>query len=314
MHIDSETIEIVTACDDNYVQHLGVMLCSLLENTVHRKKINVWVIDAAISQENKTILSDFINNRYQISITYLKVNEELYGEFQVSYHFTHAIYYRISIPEIIPFNINKVIYLDSDIILKQDIYNLWLIDLKDFFVGAIESLNVDKKHLTGIIETDLAYFNSGVLVINIRKWREHNVSQKVIDFISKYQEKIIWWDQDSLNAILCNSWLSLPLKWNLQSNFFDINTSKCMRSLELKDAITQPAVIHYTGRHKPWDYIDNHPYKQEYYKYLVLTPWYNYKPEKNLRLILIRLIKIYVPRFFLLFIKRLFQKVKSLTQ
>jgi lipopolysaccharide biosynthesis glycosyltransferase len=310
MQIDSEKIEIVTACDDNYVQHLGVMLCSLLENTLHREKINIWVIDGDISQDKKTLLSTFIINKYQISINYLDIDKELYKKFKISYHFTHSIYYRISIPEIIPFNVSKVIYLDSDIILKQDIYDLWLIDLKDYFIGAVELLDVDKRHLEEIIKDDLDYFNSGVLVINISKWRENNVSQQVIDFISNYQEKIIWWDQDSLNAILYQKWLSLPLKWNLQSNFFDINVNKCARGLELREAIAKPAIIHYTGMHKPWDYIDNHLYKQEYYKYLALTPWHIYKSKKTLKLIVKRLIRIYMPRFLLLIIKQLFQKVK----
>ncbi|NUN65846.1 glycosyltransferase family 8 protein [Pseudanabaena biceps] len=310
MQIDLERIEIVTACDDNYVQHLAVMLCSLLENTLYREKINIWVIDGAISQDKKIMLSTFISNKYQIFINYLNVDEKPYKNFKLSYHFTHSIYYRISIPEIIPFNINKVIYLDSDMVLKQDIYNLWLIDLKDCFIGAIELLDVDKRHLKGIIKNDLDYFNSGVLVMNINKWRENNVSQQVIDFISNYQEKIIWWDQDSLNAVLYQKWLSLPLKWNLQTNFFDVNVSKCARGLELREAIAKPAIIHYTGMHKPWDYIDNHPYKQEYYKYLALTPWHSYKSKKNPKLIVKRLIRTYTPRFFLLFIKQLFQKVK----
>jgi lipopolysaccharide biosynthesis glycosyltransferase len=82
MQIDSEKIEIVTACDDNYVQHLGVMLCSLLENTLHREKINIWVIDGDISQDKKTLLSTFIINKYQISINYLDIDKELYKKFK----------------------------------------------------------------------------------------------------------------------------------------------------------------------------------------------------------------------------------------
>ena len=309
MNIKSEKIEIVTACDDNYVQHLGVMLCSLLENTSHKEKINIWVIDAAISQYKKDILSSFIKDKYQVQITYLKVNEETYKDFKISYHFTHSIYYRISIPEIIPANVNKVIYLDSDIILRQDIYDLWLIDMKSYLLGAVELLDIDKKHLKGIIKDDLDYFNSGVLIMDVNKWREHNITQQVINFISSYQEHIIWWDQDSLNAVLYQKWLGLPLKWNLQSNFFDVNVSKCKREEELRDAIANPAIIHYTGLYKPWDYVDNHPYKQEYYKYLTLTPWHKYQPEKNIKLIIKRLIRIYVPRFLVLTIKRFFIKL-----
>lgn len=302
--LELEKIEIVTACDDNYIQHLGVMLCSLLENTLYKEKINIWIIDANISQQKKDILSLFMQEKYQIKINYLSIDTSIYQKFNVSYHFTHSIYYRISIPNIISANIKKVIYLDSDIVLKQDIYDLWLIDLKNNFLGAIESLNINKQHLKGIIQDDLDYFNSGVLLIDITKWREHNITEQVISFINNNQENIIWWDQDSLNAILYKKWLSLPLKWNLQSNFFDISIKKCKRGKELKEAITNPAIIHYTGLHKPWDYVDNHPYRQEYYKYLALTPWQNYKPPKSIKLIAKKLVRIYIPKFLLLIAKK----------
>jgi lipopolysaccharide biosynthesis glycosyltransferase len=301
-------LEIISACDNNYIQHLGVMLCSLLENTSKKDEINISVIDGGISVENKHKLSDWVKCAYQINVKYLEIDPKIYSEFKIGYHFTHTIYYRISIPSLLPSNINKALYLDCDLIIKDDIEKLWSIELGGYSLAAIEVVNAENSHLEGIMSSDTAYFNSGVLLMNLSHWRENHVSQKIIQFIQNFQAQIIWGDQDSMNAVLYQHWLSLPLKWNLQTSFFDINANKCKRKMELIEAIAKPAIIHYTGMHKPWDYISNHPYKQEYYKYLALTPWHGYKPKKNAKLIVMRLIRLYVPRFFLVFMKQLVQK------
>lgn len=288
-------IEIITACDDNYIQHLSVMLCSLLENTVQKHNINISVIDGGINSANQAKLSNFIQDNYKIGIKYLKINPQVYGDFQISYHFTHTIYYRISIPSLLPPNISKALYLDCDLIVKDDIEKLWSYELDEYSLAAVESINIDIKHLHGIMPNITSYFNSGVLLINLSKWRENDITKKVIQFIQNHQKQIIWWDQDSLNAILYDKWFSLPLKWNQQTNFFEINIQNSNRKNELVEAINNPSIIHYTGFHKPWEYIDNHPFKNEYYTYLSLTPWKDYKPTKNIKLFIEKLFRIYTP-------------------
>jgi lipopolysaccharide biosynthesis glycosyltransferase len=300
-------IEIITACDDNYIQHLAVMLCSLLENTV-QKQISISVIDGGINPENQAKLSNFIQDNYKIDIKYLTINPQIYGSFQTSYHFTHTIYYRISIPSLLPSNISKALYLDCDLIVKDDIEKLWLYELDEYYLAAVESININIDHLHGIIPNGISYFNSGVLLINLSKWRENDITKKVIQFIQSHQEQIIWWDQDSLNAILYNQWFSLPFKWNQQTHFFEIDIQSFNRKNELVEAVNNPSIIHYTGFHKPWEYIDNHPFKNEYYKYLSLTPWKDYKPTKNIKLFIERLVRIYTPSPIMSIFKFIYHK------
>lgn len=292
MKIKSEIIDIVASCDDNYIQHLGVMLTSLLENTHHREKVRIWVIDGGISASNKNILSNFINDLYDINIFYIDADKKVYQTFKLSYHFTPSIFYRISIPDILPDSVEKVIYLDSDLIFQQDIDNLWSIDIGSNFLGAVESLGINIKHLVGVINQDSAYFNSGVLIINVDEWRKNNISQKLVSFIAQNQTRIIWPDQDALNVVLYQKWLKLPLKWNLQSHFFGEARKGSKRSNEVNEAIKKPAIIHYTGMDKPWNYVNNHPYKSQYYQYLILTPWRDYKPKKNIKLLLKKVVKM----------------------
>ncbi|MDX2254106.1 MAG: glycosyltransferase family 8 protein [Pseudanabaenaceae cyanobacterium bins.39] len=308
-------IEIVAACDDNYVQHLGVMLCSLLENTSHRQSIHISVIDGGICVENRLKLNKFILDTYGIHINYLIPDINTYQSFPISYHFSHTIYYRISMPLFFDQSVTKVLYLDADMVVKDDIYQIWNIDISDYYAAAVDTLEFDNRYLSLGIPLNSLYFCSGLILINLQKWREDHIMQKVISFIQNNQDNIQMWDQDSLNAILCSRWLPLPLKWNQQSNFFDSRLYQKYKSNDdYMEAIANPSIIHYTGSHKPWHYVDNHPYKMDYYKYLSLTPWHEYKPKKNIKLIIKRLIKIYMPKFLLLTIKRFFsnqQKANS---
>lgn len=301
-----EKIEIVTACDDNYIQHLSVMLCSLLENTFNKENIVVNVIDGGITLENKLKIDSFLKIKFQININFLEINKNIYSKFKISHHITHATYYRISIPSLFPDHINKVLYLDCDLIIKEDISKLWDFDITDYSIAAARTLLADRTHLQDIVSKESIYFNAGVLLINLYKWRKNDTSKKLIQFLQDNPERIVFWDQDSLNAILYNDYLLLPLRWNLQSDFFEVRGHS--RSQEIQEAIVNPAIIHYTGSHKPWDYIDNHPYRQEYYKYLAMTPWQNYKPKRTFKLFIERLIRVYTPSFLLQFLKYLYCK------
>ena len=292
-------IKIVAACDDNYVQHLAVMLCSLLENTKKKNIIQINIIDGGISQENKHKINNFIQNKYNTDVKYLKIDHKIYNRFPISYHFTHTIYYRISIPLLFDSSVNKVLYLDSDIIVKDDVSKLWDIDLSNYFLAAVESPNVKRNYCDLNMSKNSKYFNSGVLLINLQKWRQHNITEKTIEFIAKNQDKITWWDQDSLNSVLCNKWLPLPLRWNQQSSFFEQQSYlQNKNNSDFIDAINNPAIIHFSSLRKPWEYISRHPHKKEYFYYLSLTPWQNFKPKVNLIIYLENIIRNHLPRSF----------------
>jgi lipopolysaccharide biosynthesis glycosyltransferase len=305
-------IEIITACDDNYIQHLSVMLCSLLKNTQDKKNIRINVIDGGISQSNKDKLLNFINDVYHLQVNYLLVDKSIYQQFPISHHFTHTIYYRISMPLLFDISIKKVLYLDADMVIKDDIKKLWDVDISNYYASGVEALSFVDRFADLNMPQNSLYFCSGLLLINLTKWREDNIMTKVIDFIEKNQDKIQMWDQDSLNSVLCGKWLPLPLKWNQQTYFFDDKIYKKFSSRQdFIEARNNPSIIHYTSSHKPWHYISNHPYKEDYFQYLKLTPWKSFKPKFNLWLYIEKIVRIYTPKTLLNYIKFLLSIIKS---
>ena len=104
----------------------------------------------------------------------------------------------------------------------------------------------------------------------------------VLKFINESSEKLLYHDQDALNAILYNKWLSIDVKWNVQTHMFSPNVKiKFIDDISLRYALKKPHIIHYTGRGKPWHYIAVHPLRKNYYKYLEFTPWRGFRSKSN---------------------------------
>lgn len=278
--MESKKIHILSACDDFFSQHLGVTLVSLLENTSNPKHIVYHIVDINISTKNKQYFKE-IADRYSCQLNFIEVNDNIFANFPVSKQFPIAIYYRLLSHRIVDENINKLIYLDSDIVVKNDIKDLWNIDLTDYCLAAVaDNLGYRRLLDLGLPEGTL-YFNSGVLVMNLNKWREKSIGESVIKYIDDNKDKLKWVDQDALNAVLYNKWIQLHPTWNVQLNMFYFRDyEQVFNSESVLEAKKSPSIIHYTSNSKPWHDDNIHPMKQEYYKYLSLTPWSKFKPTK----------------------------------
>ncbi|WP_066391366.1 glycosyltransferase family 8 protein [Neobacillus mesonae] len=249
---------IVTATNDSYAKHLGVMLHSLLENLIDKTNTNIFIIEANISRINKMKLQRIVE-RHNLQVEFITINDNDYSLFRKVGRFTKEAYYRILIPELLGRDITKAIYLDCDLIVRKDISRLWTINIDDYFLAAAEVLEAKKMKKPLSIPANSIYFNSGVLLINLQKWRENNISTQVIQYIKDNPAKVKLPDQDGLNAILYDKCLKLDHEWN-----YTTRTQKRIR-------IYNPAIVHFTGRKKPWN--SDVPFKIEYLKYLNSSLW-----------------------------------------
>ncbi|MGG3888368.1 glycosyltransferase family 8 protein [Metabacillus fastidiosus] len=251
---------IVTATSDNYAKPLGVMLNSLLENLENKDNVNIFIIESNISNNNKLKLEK-IGERFNIQVKFIAIDDNLFNSFKRKFkRITKEAYYRIMIPELLSNHITKALYLDCDMIVRKDISKLWNINIDNYFLAAVEDLGILKKSIKRLsLPQGSSYFNSGLLLINLQKWRENNISTKVIQFIKNNHEIIKFMDQDPLNSILYDKWLKLEYEWNY--------TTGHQKKIKIDDS----AIIHFTGNKKPWN--SEHPYKQEYLKYLSSSAW-----------------------------------------
>lgn len=272
---------IVFCTDANYVQHLCVSLLSLLKNNKNLN-FNIYIINCDIDKSNFEKINK-ISSTHRCKIINLQIDEEKFNDLKMSPHLSKATYFRLSIPELI--DLDKVLYLDVDIIVTGSIIELYSIELDDYYVGAVIDYTVETledQYFNRLkMKESSHYFNAGIMLINVSKWKSNHLKDKVIDYTEKYPERIHYADQCGLNAVIDGDWKILDIKFNLQSFFFskkNIVRQNTFLNNSILAAKQSPIIIHFSGPDKPWQIRDSHPYKMLYWKYLMLTPYRYYIP------------------------------------
>lgn len=268
----NEKVNIVFAIDNNYVQHLSVALVSLLDNNKDLL-FRIYVISSGLSKKNIDKIHD-ISGRYDCEVKNITVSDDLFVALATAHPFyPKGTYYRLLIPELI--DEEKVLYLDSDIVVNGSIKGLYYQNIGENYVCAIEDPGFDR-HQQLKMDPESVYFNSGMMLINLKKWKSDGIQKKVIDFIENNQDVIYFPDQCGLNAIINGRWKKVPLKYNQQSSIFSKDFEKkfnCFSPEELAEAKEKPIIIHYTSGSKPWHYKNSHPFKRRYWDYIKMTPY-----------------------------------------
>jgi lipopolysaccharide biosynthesis glycosyltransferase len=268
-------INIVCTIDNNYVVHCTVMLQSLFYNNNTNSQFKIFIIHNGLTKKNQKILSLFIKSRKH-TCQFILIDERQIENASITDHISIATYFRILIPEVVPSQFKKVIFLDSDMIITEDISELWKENIDDYALAAtLEYISCDYKLNLGM-RAESNYFNAGVLLMNLEKWRNENKTKQILKYIKDHHAMLLTWDQDALNVIFENGWKKIALKWNVGHNFFrseSLHKYFDLSESEYNNLKKHPGIIHFSGSSKPWDYFNTHPLKNEYIKYRKMTPW-----------------------------------------
>jgi lipopolysaccharide biosynthesis glycosyltransferase len=279
-----EPIVVVCSSDDNYIMPLAVTIRSAIENLGENSRILLFVIDGDIKESTKKRFLKSLNLEH-CEVRWIPKPDTLINEdsFPVNItsaapgvgHITIATWYRLLIPELLPQQVTKAIYLDCDLVVTGDLGKLWDIDIENKYLLAVARLESFGERTVpcflknwkelGFSEDD-KYFNAGVLVFNLDKWRSDSMSSKCLDYVKHSQEFIRWGDQDVLNAIVQGCWGELDPKWN------------CMNPpAMLKSEVDDAFILHFAVPPKPWHSTEAYPAFTMFYNYLDLTSWSGYR-------------------------------------
>ena len=277
--------------DEKMIQHLLVCIHSIID-TNSDENLEFYILNKDITEKSKFLVKKNLG-RFDISVHFINVFQESYANLMVSNHITIEAYFRISLADLLPKRIKRVIYLDCDIILLGSLKPLWHIELNGFKLAAVAEL-FNYRNVELGFDKDVKYFNSGVLVIDLSVWRSEQISNQIFDYLEMHPEKIKFHDQDALNAVLVNKWLELPEIYNFTISYME----RSMKFNKLISNSQMPVILHFNQSFKAWHYQSRHPYKGLYYKYLERTPFKNFIPKdytvtnvirKLLAMVLIRL-------------------------
>lgn len=281
----NNNISIVVASDNFFAIMIAALLKSIDVNHKTGEHIDFYIIDDGISAKFKAQL-EAISNPERITLKWFKSKEIIPANVDIPVDkssFPLTVFLRIFIPYMVDQSAEKVIYLDVDTIVQDDISKLWNTHLEDYTIGAVQDYSgtVDCKWagIPNYKELGLAgntkYFNSGVLLINPKKWRAENITSQVIDTLVKYKQHVVMPDQYGLNVVFANKWKELDPKWNWFANKENENPS-LIHFVEIKPIFT--------------NYKFKEFYKEEFYRYLSMTPWRNFKPISGNRRMLKKII------------------------
>lgn len=272
-------INIVCAGNRNFIIPMKVMLKSLAVNT--RKNVEIFVLNKEWKGDDKIDFIETFSNNKNISIKFLDMESyECLNHFKTTKNIPIESYFRLFLPEVLPDNVEQIIYLDGDIIVEGDIEELWNIPIGEHALMAVSEMFYEAHYVSSPlalhtfkklnIPEKSKYFNAGVLKINIKKWKENNIAKRIIDYLIENKDEVLWHDQDGLNAVLWNDWGELPSEWNVmtalfrEEDFARIDMSKETACYIMKN----PKIIHYTNsKEKPWKETCTNPLKDRYFFY-----------------------------------------------
>lgn len=267
-------MNIVIVADNGYVQHAAVMLTSLFEsNKSHR--FHVFLLTDGVSNENKFRLERLCavyGNTLEIHLP----DQELLQENNIdigklnSGRWSRMIYYKLFIPRILPDKINRCLFLDVDMIVVDDLKPLYDLEMEEgAIIAAVEDVIscIPRKKALGLNILD-PYINSGVMVCDIKRWREEEVKRPIFNFVLEWSNRIIN-EQDVIAVYMKGHIQLLPIRWNMVGcNYLRQKYVFPKYYSELHEARKHPAIHHFCTLIQPWYADSPHPYRNLYIKYL----------------------------------------------
>lgn len=285
---------IVLSTDNGYVQHCAATLTSISQNNPNTF---FYILTEGLEDKNADLLLTLAhNNKCELEV--LTVSKEFIDKVPMPdekalSHISPATYYRLLISSLLPDSVDKVVYMDCDIIVRKSLEQLFEIDVANYALGAVFQddptlLQGDEQSRLGL-SAEQGYFNAGVLLMNLAYWRENKVEEQLLDFMDKNYNNIRFHDQDVLNAVLGKKTRLISCNWNLLTVFLtralhNFTSERCVNyRKEVQGGIgNDPAVVHFVYRPKPWEWSCVHPFKSEYYKYLDKTPFKGWRPRATM--------------------------------
>jgi lipopolysaccharide biosynthesis glycosyltransferase/glycosyltransferase involved in cell wall biosynthesis len=298
-----DTLVLVAAADDNFVMPLAAMMKSVLCNLAAERRIVLYIIDGGIHAENKTLLLESWASEWCL-VRWLQPEWAALDAMKVTGHVNILTYARLLIPSLLPPQHAKAIYLDSDLIVLGDLAELWDVEPGVHHLLAVQDMTAPymcsemslpnfaacapylsaAEALTNFRELGIPphakYFNAGVLVFNLAKWRDTRAARTIIEYLRAHPNAVRWWDQDGLNAILHDQWGELDLRWNQIPHIFRYPSWRESPFSEAEyNGITQtPKIIHFSARSKPWHGDNTHFFRDKFFAYLDQSAWKGWRP------------------------------------
>lgn len=275
-----DNVVLVTVSDNHFAVMLAALLKSIDRSYEGGYDITIYIVDDGVFAKNRRKINALALDA-RINLVWVPIKEAIPKHVMLPLDgstFPLNVYARVCIPYFLPKTTEKAIYLDADMLVMKDVLELWQIDLKGYSVAAVtdslETVNAwaaIRNYAELGIPANAKYFNTGLLILDLKKWREEETPLKIFERVEENIPYAAFPEQYGMNVHFANNWLELDPLWNTYAQLDE----------------PSPYIIHFTGMKPIYKgYNFNATYKQIFFDHLKLTPYSGYKPkEKYFRLI-----------------------------
>lgn len=263
-------MDIAISFDKNYLSPFYALITSIFENNKGELLTFHLIINENVSETEFLLIQNYISKN-GASFKRYEVDETLLAQFVISGNWTSSVYYKMFFPILVDQSIVKLLYLDTDMVVVGPLKPLFELNLSGFPLAAVYDNYVKTQPEIGIIEEG-KYFNSGMLLYNIREWNIQHISQRAVQYLGDYPNNIKFVDQCALNAVVQGNWLRVSEKFNLLYSYIPENISQ----RNLKFFMNDKVVVHFTLQ-RPWNMLCRSRLRNDYFKYLKQANYVNAK-------------------------------------
>jgi lipopolysaccharide biosynthesis glycosyltransferase len=275
-----DAITIVCSADAAYVLPLTVMLVSLRTHLPAHRHVDVHIIDDRIPEAQKASVQRSLADKH-VTLSWHTpdrsrlVGVPLWGRLPV------CVYDKLLAPDILPEGVHTALWLDSDTLVVGDVSPLWDAGTGDDIARAVQDPLVPlvssdmgvARYRELRLRADAKYFNCGVMLINVARWRQHRVSECALSYLKTYARDVAFWDQEGLNAALSERWGALDPQWN-----WSVSVGEGFRQRSIGAHVK---IAHFSGNLKPWKHDSANPYFALYHEYIDRTEFAGVRPPRR---------------------------------
>ena len=277
------TLQLACSCaaDGHYAPHSAAMIRSAL---VHAEAVHVhYLTGPGFPAESRELIAAMVEATGG-AITFHEIEDERVAGLPTLEHAPASLWYRVFLPELVP-SLDRVLYLDLDVIVLDALEPLWRIELGEHYLAAVTNVFMEGHGGRGAmlgLESDEVYFNSGVLLMHLAAWRRDDCTTAILDYAREHAGRLGWADQDTMNVLLGHRRLPLHPRWNCMNSVLEFPAAVDVFGREaVEEARRNPAIRHFEGPsiNKPWHYLCDHSMRELYLEHRRQTPWPRVRPE-----------------------------------
>lgn len=280
-------MNVVYASDDKFAEIMGVSILSLLKSNKAVAKLSVYILASGITQKNKERVQAVFHScsrpgPYWIDGTDINLSLGIRVRQDRG---SVSQYARLFLSGLLPHEMERVLYLDCDTLVLDSLSPLWSMDMKGKTVAALlDPFSPWYRRNLGLKSGDIL-FNSGVMLIDLKRWRAEGVEKRVLQLIKTYKGLVPQGDQGALNAILSRDTTLIHPRFNAITLYYDLPYDFMLSYRkppfyysrdEVAEGRERPAIVHFTTSFlskRPWLAGSQHPYATMWLGFKGVSPW-----------------------------------------